>query len=332
MDRLPKFLIKAIECASEEYGIITYSFHGDNDKTRISIMFSNTDTNKQVKRKSGSARRRDNRRLKEFNDTKSNTEVLNVDDIESIDLDNMNIDACTVDEHEERIMNTDIPLLGASSFTHSIPIEHVGENIERCTFNKQVTVDIPIKQVINSDRNLPVGETIECNKKRIVIHSEVSNDQEEISVDNDYEEIDSVSYQDVNMRNAMIETSNQPITDEERDSENIPISTCSSSTASDITMSHVYVNTDIFKTNESRKGSVNNETVYNNLIRLGNCNIGIDSSFVNDNSEGGTSQVHQYVNMTIPSVLNVYEDLNETTADTHKYEILYTEGTTAITV
>ncbi|CAC5423445.1 unnamed protein product [Mytilus coruscus] len=164
MDRLPKFLIKAIECACEEYGIITYSFHGDNDKTRISIMFSNTDSNKQVKRKSGSARRRDNKRLKEFNDIKSNSEVVKVDDTESIDIDNMNIDECTVDKCEERTIDTDISLLGASSFTHSIPIEHVDE--KRCTFNKQVTVDIPVKQVINSDRNLPVGETIECNEKR----------------------------------------------------------------------------------------------------------------------------------------------------------------------
>ena len=80
MDRLPKFLIKALECACEEYGIITYSFHGDNDKTRISIMFSNTDTNKQVKRKSESARKRDNKRLKEFNFIQSNPDVLNVDD------------------------------------------------------------------------------------------------------------------------------------------------------------------------------------------------------------------------------------------------------------
>ncbi|CAG2224796.1 unnamed protein product [Mytilus edulis] len=152
MDRLPKFLIKALECACEEYGIITYSFHGDNDKTRISIMFSNTDTNKQVKRKSESARKRDNKRLKEFNFIQSNTDVLNVDDNESIVIDNINIEACTVDECEESTMITDIPLMGASSFTHSIPIQHVDKNIERCTFND---VDIPVKQVINSDRNLP---------------------------------------------------------------------------------------------------------------------------------------------------------------------------------
>ncbi|CAC5391802.1 unnamed protein product [Mytilus coruscus] len=122
MERLPKFLMKAIDCACEEYGMITCSFHGDNDKTRISIMFSNTD-NKQVKRKSGSTRRRDNKRLKEFNDTINDTHVLNVNEIESIDTDSMNIDACThgtVNECEERTMNTDIPLFGASSFTHTV--------------------------------------------------------------------------------------------------------------------------------------------------------------------------------------------------------------------
>ncbi|CAC5409052.1 unnamed protein product [Mytilus coruscus] len=171
MERLPKFLMKAIDCACEEYGMITYSFHGDNDKTRISIMFSNTD-NKQVKRKSGSTRRRDNKRLKEFNDTINDTHVLNVNEIESIDTDSMNIDACThgtVNECEERTMNTDIPLFGASSFTHSMSIENVGENIERCTVNKEVTVNKPVKPV--DDRNLPVGETHEtidfCKRSRI---------------------------------------------------------------------------------------------------------------------------------------------------------------------
>ena len=62
----------------------------------------------------------------------------------------MNIDALTVDECEERTLNTDIPLLRASSFTHGIPIEHVDANIERCTVHKSVTVDIPVKQVSNS--------------------------------------------------------------------------------------------------------------------------------------------------------------------------------------
>ncbi|CAC5403150.1 unnamed protein product [Mytilus coruscus] len=131
-------------------------------------MFSNTD-NKQVKRKSGSTRRRDNKRLKEFNDTINDTHVLNVNEIESIDTDSMNIDACThgtVNECEERTMNTDIPLFGASSFTHSMSIENVGENIERCTVNKEVTVNKPVKPV--DDRNLPVGEThetIDCKEK-----------------------------------------------------------------------------------------------------------------------------------------------------------------------
>lgn len=91
----------------------------------------------------------------------------------------------------------------------------------------------------------------------------------------------------------MIETSNKPITDEERASGNIPIATCS-------------INAD--------------------------CNIGIDDTFVNDNSGSDTLQVHQYINMTSPSVLNVYEDLNAMTADPHKYETLYTEGMTAITL
>ena len=44
-------------------------------------------------------------------------------------IDNIKIDVCTVEEYEERTMNTDVPLFGTSSFTQSIPIEHVDENI-----------------------------------------------------------------------------------------------------------------------------------------------------------------------------------------------------------
>ncbi|CAC5386237.1 unnamed protein product [Mytilus coruscus] len=58
------------------------------------------------------------------------------------------------------------------------------------------------------------------------IHSEVSDDQEAISVESNYEDIGSVSYHEVNLSNDRIETSNQTITEGEIGSENIHISKC----------------------------------------------------------------------------------------------------------
>ncbi|CAC5411561.1 unnamed protein product [Mytilus coruscus] len=161
--------------------------------------------------------------------------------------------------------------------------------------------------------------------------SELSDNQEDISEDNDYEEIGSVSYEEVDMSNNMIETSNEPIDDGEIVSETIPISACPSSSRSNITMIHFYVNTNIFNTNEHIKMSADNETVSNHPNELGNDNIGIDDTFVNENSESFTIQDHQYVNMTSPIVPNIYEDLNHSTVDTHKYESLNTEGNTTLT-
>ncbi|CAC5407989.1 unnamed protein product [Mytilus coruscus] len=161
--------------------------------------------------------------------------------------------------------------------------------------------------------------------KSIFIHSEVSDDQENISVDNEYEEIESVSYHDVNLHNDRIETSNQPITEEEIVLENIPISTCTSSSESNLTLSHLFVNKNIFNTNENHKMSANHETISNHPNGLGNFDIGVDNTIVSDNYGSDTLHIHQYENMTSLRVPNVYEDLNDTTADTHKYESLHTE-------
>ncbi|CAG2251552.1 unnamed protein product [Mytilus edulis] len=115
------------------------------------------------------------------------------------------------------------------------------------------------------------------------IHSEVSDDQEDISEDNEYEEIESISCQDVNMINERIETSNQPIIEGEIVLENIHISTSSTISGSDITMIHSYVNTNIFNTNEHLNMSVNTETVSNHPNELENSNMGIGDTFVDNN-------------------------------------------------
>ncbi|CAC5386247.1 unnamed protein product [Mytilus coruscus] len=163
------------------------------------------------------------------------------------------------------------------------------------------------------------------------IQSEVSDDQEDISEDNDFEEIESVSHHEGNLSNDRIETRNEPIDGAEIVSENIPISACSSSSGSNITMIHFYVNRSIFNTNKHIKMSANNETISNHPNELGNGNIGIDDTCVNENFESDTPEIHQYVNTTSPRVPNVYEDLNHTTIDTHRYEFLNTEGNTTFT-
>ncbi|CAC5386258.1 unnamed protein product [Mytilus coruscus] len=170
-----------------------------------------------------------------------------------------------------------------------------------------------------------------CKREKRSIHSEVSDDQDDISDNNDYEEIGSVYYHEVNLSNDRIDTSTLPITEGEIDFGNRPISSCSSSSGINITMSHFYVNTNIFNTNEHIERSAINETVSNPPNEFGNGIIGIDNTFINDNSESDTHQVHQYENMTSPRVQNVYEDLNRTTAGTHKYENLITEGKATFT-
>ncbi|CAC5407992.1 unnamed protein product [Mytilus coruscus] len=215
------------------------------------------------------------------------------------------------------------------SVTYSNETTEIEELPEKCSFRgtSNLTIEISGEDL---KAKIRCFETSQANVQGI-IHSEVSDDQEEISVDNDYEEIGSVSYHEVNLSTDRIETSNQPITEGEIVSEIIPISTSSTSSESSITMIHFYVNTDIFNTNEHLKMSANNETAFNHPNELGNVNIGIDESFVNDNSESDTLQVHQYVNMTSPRVRNIYQDLNHTTVDTHKYESLNTEGNTTVT-
>ena len=69
MDRLPWVLKNAIESACGQFRHINYTIHGDADKARISIMFSNSDM--PVKRKSNATTRRDNKRMKEYNNSRT---------------------------------------------------------------------------------------------------------------------------------------------------------------------------------------------------------------------------------------------------------------------
>ncbi|CAC5380623.1 unnamed protein product [Mytilus coruscus] len=72
MERLPSLLTSTIQNACEQFRNITFTVHGENDKARISIMFTNQESIKS-KRKSNSTIKRDNKRLREYNENNSDT-------------------------------------------------------------------------------------------------------------------------------------------------------------------------------------------------------------------------------------------------------------------
>ena len=75
MDKLPLFLINAIESACEIYSNISYNVHGDKNRARISIVFENNEC-KQRPTKSKSTVRRDNKRMADYiNLTETNKHI-----------------------------------------------------------------------------------------------------------------------------------------------------------------------------------------------------------------------------------------------------------------
>ncbi len=65
MERLPSLLMSTIQNACEQFRNIQFTVHGENDRARISIVFSNQDKTVN-KRKSKATVQRDNKRLKEY--------------------------------------------------------------------------------------------------------------------------------------------------------------------------------------------------------------------------------------------------------------------------
>lgn len=143
----------------------------------------------------------------------------------------------------------------------------------------------------------------------------MSDDHENRSVDNEYEEIDSVSYHSVNWRNYGFENTNQLNPESDRNSER-PIS---SSSGSSITLFHFYVNTFIGGANIM---PTSNENRLNHPSQLGTCEIGTNTSHSNNSSESGRPEVNQYMNLANYVFTNAYEDLKYPSVDTHTYNTL----------
>ncbi|CAG2224882.1 unnamed protein product [Mytilus edulis] len=76
MERLPSLLMSNIESACEQFRNISFTVHGENDRARISIVFTNQDNNK-TKRKSKSTVNRDQKRMKEYNN--DNVNISNIE-------------------------------------------------------------------------------------------------------------------------------------------------------------------------------------------------------------------------------------------------------------
>ncbi len=70
MERLPALLVSTVQSACEQFKNISFTVHGDSDKARISIVFTNSD-NKSNKRKSKATIKRDHKRLREYRDEQS---------------------------------------------------------------------------------------------------------------------------------------------------------------------------------------------------------------------------------------------------------------------
>lgn len=176
MDRLPFMLQNAIETACGQFRIINYTIHGDSDKARISIMFTNSES-KQIKRKSKSTANRDNKRMKEFNES-----YLTEDNVSSD-----NVDRSTVIIEENVSDNT-----GSMEINSGINIDSLNSPLEtpRFTTIQQLPV-IDFSSDRNRDLNTswisePSSVTMNTDEKECkqteetVYNKSVSNNQSEI--------------------------------------------------------------------------------------------------------------------------------------------------------
>ena len=182
MERLPLYLKTAIESACEQFLVVNYTFHGDKDKLRISIMFSNSET-KQAKRKSNSTVKRDVKRMKEYSNNRSVENYTNNEDcVVSASLVEENEVECEIHEMLDTNKTMDIDRIdspfSASRYSEVLPVidfspvvnidnnpSHPSEpQVEEVSDNQVKTRAIVCKQsVVNSNVNNK-KESKSCSK------------------------------------------------------------------------------------------------------------------------------------------------------------------------
>ena len=175
MERLPPYLRTSIESACEQFLVVNYTFHGDKDKLRISIMFSNSE-NKQAKRKSNSTVMRDVKRMKEYGNNRSVDIHANKED--------RVVSASLVEENE-----VDCEINGMVDSNRTMDIDGLDSLSSASRFSVQPVIDF--SPVVNIDNNLshpsdPQVEKVIDNQLRtraIVckqpnVNSKVNNEKE----------------------------------------------------------------------------------------------------------------------------------------------------------
>ncbi|CAC5422037.1 unnamed protein product [Mytilus coruscus] len=195
-------------------------------------------------------------------------------DYESIDSRSGNTDT----SHEQDVVIVDS--------TDSSPNNSIERGINS-DIHQYVNTNImnPYEQLKNQTRDIHTYKDLNDG-----LHFRVSYDREHGSVDNEYEEIDSVSYYSVNWRTSVVENTNRLNPESERVSD-IPIS---GSSGSSITLFHFYVNTSIYSTNIM---PARHENELNHPSQLGTSVIGTNNSHSNNSSESGTLEFNQYMNI-----------------------------------
>ncbi|VDI07978.1 Hypothetical predicted protein [Mytilus galloprovincialis] len=171
MERLPLLLTSTIHNACEQFRNITFTVHGENDKARISIMFTNQESIKS-KRKSNSTIKRDNKRLREYNENNSDTIITEC--ATNTQCSN------NADNYVELVSEMDVEVT-----PNGTPTTLTGEmqsaenvNIDLCVHKTGKSPDL--SECVNNNKDVNTGENV-CSADNI---EEIKVAQEDWNLDN----------------------------------------------------------------------------------------------------------------------------------------------------
>lgn len=163
MENLPPYLLKAIEGACSMFSNVTFSIHGDINKTRISIMFDEGDSNK-LKRKSKSTVHRDNKRLEKFIEKKG-TEIEVVDNELPVAKQTLSHIVDNEIDIVDSVATSDI-----DKHTHITSDLDINESMMVCDDDEDKSGDVR-----ENDANIPHVVLVENNTQEILQHETCTN-------------------------------------------------------------------------------------------------------------------------------------------------------------